>query len=281
MKFFNLMNFFVAFCIVYFGNSENASFPGLFCALTQCELEPCAFGACELTNTSYRVPLPGGVRGSRLRPEAAAVRRQPVRGPRHLHRARRRLPVPVPRVVEGRAARSACCTSPTSRSASACCTSPFWLGLMTVFVVMAVIGLVWCAKRHFPEKIEKLLAEEESRNRSTVSSLRSTSVREQLAAAAAAAAGGTTAVTVTPSPGPGAPRSLFGRLGIRKPSILSLTSPHAGGGYVPATGRTFSLDDLLKPPPRLGPVNLKSLQMIPRHESETKRYPESEGVGVG
>lgn len=44
---------------------------------------------------------------------------------------------------------------------------PFWLGLMTVFVVMAVIGLVWCAKRHFPEKIEKLLAEENERNRST------------------------------------------------------------------------------------------------------------------
>jgi hypothetical protein len=42
---------------------------------------------------------------------------------------------------------------------------PFWLGLITVFVVLAVIGLVWCAKRHFPEKIEKLLAEEASRNR--------------------------------------------------------------------------------------------------------------------
>lgn len=45
---------------------------------------------------------------------------------------------------------------------------PFWLGLMTVFVVMGVIGLVWCAKRHFPEKIEKLLAEEDSRNRTGI-----------------------------------------------------------------------------------------------------------------
>jgi hypothetical protein len=42
---------------------------------------------------------------------------------------------------------------------------PFWLGLITVFVVLAVIGLVWCAKRHFPEKIEKLLQEEADRNR--------------------------------------------------------------------------------------------------------------------
>lgn len=42
---------------------------------------------------------------------------------------------------------------------------PFWLGLITVFIVLGVIGLVWCAKRHFPEKIEKLLAEEADRNR--------------------------------------------------------------------------------------------------------------------
>lgn len=47
---------------------------------------------------------------------------------------------------------------------------PFWLGLITVFVVLAVIGLVWCAKRHFPEKIEKLLAEEADRNRRKLNS---------------------------------------------------------------------------------------------------------------
>lgn len=46
---------------------------------------------------------------------------------------------------------------------------PFWLGLITVFVVLAVIGLVWCAKRHFPEKIEKLLQEEADRNRRNLS----------------------------------------------------------------------------------------------------------------
>jgi len=42
---------------------------------------------------------------------------------------------------------------------------PFWLGLITVTVVLGVIGLVWCAKRHFPEKLEKLLAEEADRSR--------------------------------------------------------------------------------------------------------------------
>lgn len=46
--------------------------------------------------------------------------------------------------------------------------------------------------------------------------------------------------------------SIFGRLGIRKPSILSLSSPQAPscGGCSGAAARTFSLDDLLRPPPR-------------------------------
>lgn len=42
---------------------------------------------------------------------------------------------------------------------------PFWLGLLTVMAVLSCIGLVWCAKRHFPEKLEKLLADEADRTR--------------------------------------------------------------------------------------------------------------------
>jgi hypothetical protein len=45
---------------------------------------------------------------------------------------------------------------------------PFWLGLITVTLVLGVIGLVWCAKRHFPEKLEKLLADEADRNRTGI-----------------------------------------------------------------------------------------------------------------
>nr|CAD7403481.1 unnamed protein product [Timema cristinae] len=74
---------------------------------------------------------------------------------------------------------------------------------------------------------------------------RPSSSREQLTGAT---------LVVVPSPQPGCPRSIFGRLGIRKPSLLSLTSPQ-GHGSLPAntTARTFSLDDLLGPPPRRTP----------------------------
>lgn len=83
---------------------------------------------------------------------------------------------------------------------------------------------------------------------------RTPSVREQLAGplyntsqlAVPAGSGAGGGGTGGGSGGP--PRSLFGRLGIRKPSLLSLTSP-----LVPPaptqTARTFSLDDLLKQPP--------------------------------
>jgi len=42
---------------------------------------------------------------------------------------------------------------------------PFWLGIITVTVVLGVIGLVWCLKRHMPEKLEKFLNEDLDKNR--------------------------------------------------------------------------------------------------------------------
>ena len=37
---------------------------------------------------------------------------------------------------------------------------PFWLGLITVVVVLIVIGIGWLLKKHLPERIEKLLVDE-------------------------------------------------------------------------------------------------------------------------
>lgn len=81
------------------------------------------------------------------------------------------------------------------------------------------------------------------------------SLREQLHVAGAAQAQTPTAIT------PGTTKSIFGRLGIRKPSILSLSSPQP---QTSSTARTFSLDDLLRPLPRRKPNNLCifSIRMI-------------------
>ena len=37
---------------------------------------------------------------------------------------------------------------------------PFWLGLITVAVVMGVIGIAFCVKKQFADKIEKFFADE-------------------------------------------------------------------------------------------------------------------------
>ncbi|XP_065162399.1 uncharacterized protein [Atheta coriaria] len=221
-------------------------FTGIFCALTHCDLEPCVFGKCELTETSFKCHCKNGYVGPTCEQKKKPCEGNPCEGRGICLEKGENFRCRCHAWWEGTRCERRMLHIPYKPLSERMLREPFWLGLMTVFVVMGVIGLVWCAKRHFPEKIEKLLAEEEDRNRGGVSSLRTASVREQLAASGAAA------VTVTPSPGPGAPRSLFGRLGIRKPSILSLTSPHASG-YSPATARTFSLDDLLKPPIRRTP----------------------------
>lgn len=69
------------------------------------------------------------------------------------------------------------------------------------------------------------------------------SLREQLHFTITNSAPHSTATT------PGTARTIFGRLGIRKPSILSLSlsSPHAHAQAGEETAaRTFSLDDLLR-----------------------------------
>lgn len=237
-------------------------FIGPFCAFTLCEMEPCVFGKCELKETSFLCHCKSGYTGLTCSKKRRPCEPNPCENKGTCIEKGNSFKCSCRAWWEGPRCERKMQKIPYTPLSERMFHEPFWLGLMTVTVVMAVIGLVWCAKRHFPEKIEKLLAEDD-RNQSTseysadqntsnsyitnniliVSSLRSASVREQLAAS------GTAAITVTPSPGPGASKSLFGRLGIRKPSILSLTSPHASG-YVPATARTFSLDDLLKPPLR-------------------------------
>jgi hypothetical protein len=76
-------------------------------------------------------------------------------------------------------------------------------------------------------------------------------LREQLQVAGAANTAimqGTVPSANVTTPGSDSRKSIFNRLGIRKPSILSLSSPQMPSGG--STARTFSLDDLLRPPPR-------------------------------
>nr|XP_024215536.1 uncharacterized protein LOC106687239 isoform X2 [Halyomorpha halys] len=197
-------------------------FTGLLCGLTFCETEPCQFGDCSLTPAGYKCHCQPGYLGRTCdilqkpcssnpcdsRGECIETNRTAFKcrchawweGPRC---ERRMLHIPYKPLSERML------------------QEPFWLGLITVTVVLAILGLFWCAKRHFPEKLEKLLAEENDRNRPYLNGSRCASLRCR-----------------DTQPQPLVSRnSLLGRLGIRKPSLPAAP-----------TSRTFSLDDLLKPP---------------------------------
>ncbi|CAG9761695.1 unnamed protein product [Ceutorhynchus assimilis] len=189
-------------------------FTGLFCAITQCDLEPCVFGTCELTDNSYKCHCKTDYVGPTCEQKRKPCEGNPCESRGTCIEKGNGFQCRCHAWWEGARCEKRMLHIPYKPLSERMLREPFWLGLMTVFVVMGVIGLVWCAKRHFPEKIEKLLAEDDNRNR--IHSLRSTSVREQLAAASGASSTAALAAA-TPSPGPAPGRSLFGRLGSPSP----------------------------------------------------------------
>ncbi|CAG9794076.1 unnamed protein product [Diatraea saccharalis] len=146
-------------------------YTGIFCSLTACERSPCVFGNCSLvasgegsgSGSGFTCACARGWRGVRCaeRVRACAARPCNNRGActerdggflcqcnPSWKGKRCEIPNPTPNIV-GLGTRML--------------QEPFWLGLFAVFTVLGMVGLVWCAKRHFPEKIEKLLAEEADR----------------------------------------------------------------------------------------------------------------------
>ncbi|XP_031632855.1 uncharacterized protein LOC116346788 isoform X2 [Contarinia nasturtii] len=226
-------------------------FTGRFCALTICEMEPCIFGKCELTSTSFKCHCLQGYMGQTCNQKQKPCMDNPCESRGECFEKNGKFQCRCHAWWEGTRCERRMMHIPYKPLSERMLQEPFWLGLITVFVVLAFIGLVWCAKRHFPEKIEKLLAEEADRNRpGSIHHLHNhhhPSLREQLHFNITNSAPQSTATT------PGTARTIFGRLGIRKPSILSLSSPHAHAHAGGETARTFSLDDLLRPPARRTP----------------------------
>lgn len=145
----------------------NPLLAGLFCALTKCELEPCVFGTCQLTNSSYKCHCKTGYNGPTCEQKRKPCEGNPCESRGVCIEKGDGFQCRCHAWWEGARCEKRMLHIPYKPLSERMFHEPFWLGLMTVFVVMAVIGLVWCAKRHFPEKIEKLLAEENERNRST------------------------------------------------------------------------------------------------------------------
>ncbi|KAK2723116.1 hypothetical protein QYM36_001707, partial [Artemia franciscana] len=130
---------------------------------------------------------------------------------------------------------------------------PFWLGLLTVFTVLVLIGIAYCGKRHLKEKFEKFITEELERNgiqdfnchanASRRNSLQYTSLDPMLAQHISPGRDS------SPIPFVGR-RSFLDRFGVRKFSTHSLLSVPDSTMHrqiaTPENSRTLSLDDILK-----------------------------------
>ncbi|XP_059222708.1 uncharacterized protein LOC106084839 isoform X3 [Stomoxys calcitrans] len=188
-------------------------YTGRFCGLNMCELDPCVFGRCELTTTNFKCHCQPGYMGTTCEQKQKPCSENPCEGRGICIEKNGGFFCRCYAWWEGHRCEKRMLHIPYKPLSERMLQEPFWLGLITVFVVLAVIGLVWCAKRHFPEKIEKLLAEEADRNRppgSVHGHHHHTSLREQLQF--------TTAIPQsTVNNAPGAPRSIFNRLGSPSP----------------------------------------------------------------
>uniref|UniRef100_A0A182N197 Cubilin n=1 Tax=Anopheles dirus TaxID=7168 RepID=A0A182N197_9DIPT len=186
-------------------------FTGRFCGLNICELEPCFFGKCELTPTSFKCNCQPGFVGLRCDQRQKPCADNPCESRGECFEKNGGFVCRCHAWWEGPRCEKRMMHIPYKPLSERMLQEPFWLGLITVFVVLAVIGLVWCAKRHFPEKIEKLLADDTQLNRSTFPPHHlNTALREQLQASA-----GT--VSSSNATTPASHRTIFGRLGTPSP----------------------------------------------------------------
>ncbi|XP_050429193.1 uncharacterized protein LOC126838643 isoform X2 [Adelges cooleyi] len=160
------------------------NYTGLFCSLNHCDLDHCVFGECQLTgNNGYECKCQYGYTGRFCNEKIKPCDLNPCKDrgeclalgdsdyqcrcyaywtgdqceKKMLHITYKPL---TERMIQ----------------------EPFWLGLLTVFMVLAILGIIWCAKRHVPEKIEKILSEEAERSRrfTVNSSGRMSSMRGEL-----------------------------------------------------------------------------------------------------
>lgn len=135
-----------------------------FCALNICELEPCIYGQCELTIDYFKCHCQPGYTGQHCEVKQDPCAGNPCENRGNCIPQRGSYVCQCHAWWEGKKCERRM-KVPYRPLSQRMLQEPFWLGLITVFVVLGVIGLVWCAKRHFPEKIEKLIAEESERNR--------------------------------------------------------------------------------------------------------------------
>ncbi|GAB6033700.1 hypothetical protein CHUAL_000018 [Chamberlinius hualienensis] len=202
---------------------------GAFCHLTVCDLNPCGHGTCNLTSTGYKCHCQSGYTGQHCESRANPCSPNPC-GTRGICYSDNHETFHCRCQIwwQGPLCENKAKHIPYRPLSQRMLEEPFWLGLITVFSVLTFLGCVWCIKRKFADKIERFLTEELDKNQK---GSKKHSLRD----------GGSPA-SLSPHLGP---RSILGRIGLRKHSMLSLDSSDSISPNC-HENRSFSLADIGK-----------------------------------
>ncbi|KAF8785461.1 Protocadherin Fat 1 like protein [Argiope bruennichi] len=206
-------------------------YTGLFCHVTWCEVNVCGEnGACNLTANGWTCDCLPGFAGSRCQQRVTPCSPNPCgeNGKCSLHNGTFACQCELD--YEGTRCEKFVMRIPYKPLSQRMLEEPFWLGLITVFSVLAIILLIYCIKRKFADKIEKFFAHEIERTRYHPSP--------------PPARYGSNQQNVTPAQSPQTvPKTFLGR--IRKNSLLSASNSPSPTPDKDAS-RTFSFDGLLR-----------------------------------
>ncbi|RWS27550.1 cubilin-like protein [Leptotrombidium deliense] len=144
-------------------------YTGLFCHLTLCDLKPCGdFGVCTLEpkEDNYVCHCNTGYTGKQCMDTISTCDRTNPCG----DRGKCSLINGTPKCscyawYEGKYCERFRVRIQYKPLSQRMLEEPFWLGLITVAVVLALICLVYCLKKKFAERIEKFFAEEIERSK--------------------------------------------------------------------------------------------------------------------
>ncbi|XP_067130878.1 uncharacterized protein [Centruroides vittatus] len=233
-------------------------FTGLFCHIQWCDLQPCGeHGYCNLTESSYICECEPKFTGEHCTEPVAPCNPNPCQNGECLIQTNGSFVCHCRVWYEGPFCEKHVFQIPYKPLSKRMLEEPFWLGLITVSVVLLVILCIYCIKRKFADKIEKFLAEEieRSKNHSSPPTTRYSLSSNQPCS---------TPANLSPQT---CPKSILNR--IRKHSIRSTR----GGSNSPTDrdmGCTFSFDEILKRTAQQTKKPINTNTSTPSNDSDKK-----------
>ncbi|XP_037779134.1 delta-like protein A [Penaeus monodon] len=151
-------------CVTEGGNHTclcSSGYTGAFCQVKWCEMTPCIWGTCETGGPDGFVCVcRRGYGGIRCQDRVSPCDGDPCQSRGVCTAVNNTFHCQCHAWWEGERCETRMLRIPYKPLSERMFEEPFWLGLMTVAIVMGCIGVVFCIKKHFAEKIEKFFAEE-------------------------------------------------------------------------------------------------------------------------